>query len=47
MYENLLSRDPKTGDLSPLLAERWEVLDGGRAWRIPLWGWGQEWGNGP
>src|SRR5215475_1810390 len=36
MYENLLSRDPKTGDLSPLLAERWEVLDGGRAWRFHL-----------
>ena len=36
MYENLLSRDPKTGELSPLLAERWEVLDGGRAWRFHL-----------
>ena len=35
MYENLLSRDPKTGELSPLLAERWEVLDGG-AWRFHL-----------
>jgi peptide/nickel transport system substrate-binding protein len=36
MYENLLSRDPKTGELSPLLAERWEVLDDGRAWRFHL-----------
>src|SRR5262245_14074936 len=36
MYENLLSRDLKTGELSPLLAERWEVLDGGRAWRFHL-----------
>src|SRR5438445_9804657 len=34
MYENLLSRDPKTGDLSPLLAERWEVVDDGRTWRF-------------
>ena len=29
MMENLLSRDLKTGELTPLLAERWEVLDGG------------------
>ena len=36
MMENLLSRDLKTGDLSPMLAERWEVLDGGRAWRFYL-----------
>jgi peptide/nickel transport system substrate-binding protein len=36
MYENLLSRDPKTGDLMPMLAERWEVIDGGRAWRFHL-----------
>jgi ABC-type transport system substrate-binding protein len=36
MYENLLSRDPKTGELIPLLAERWEVLDGGRTWRFYL-----------
>ena len=36
MYENLLSRDPQTGALTPLLAERWEVLDGGRAWRFHL-----------
>ena len=36
MYENLLSRDPKTGDLIPMLAERWQVLDGGRTWRFHL-----------
>src|SRR5436853_2018484 len=36
MMENLLSRDLKTGDLSPMLAERWEVLEGGRAWRFYL-----------
>src|SRR5438128_5126741 len=29
MMENLLSRDLTTGALTPLLAERWEVLDGG------------------
>ena len=28
MLENLLSRDLKTGELAPLLAERWEVLEG-------------------
>jgi peptide/nickel transport system substrate-binding protein len=36
MMENLLHRDVTTGDLTPLLAERWEVLDGGRAWRFHL-----------
>src|SRR6266478_5511533 len=36
MMENLLSRDLKTGALSPMLAERWEVLEGGRAWRFYL-----------
>ncbi len=36
MYENLLTRDPKTGELAPMLAERWEVLDGGKAWRFHL-----------
>jgi peptide/nickel transport system substrate-binding protein len=36
MYENLLTRDPKTGALAPLLAERWEVMDGGTAWRFSL-----------
>jgi len=36
MYENLLSRDPKTGELSPMLAERWKVADGGRTWTFYL-----------
>jgi peptide/nickel transport system substrate-binding protein len=36
MYENLLTRDPKTGELAPLLAERWQVLDGGRAWKFHI-----------
>src|SRR5206468_12853778 len=36
MMENLLSRDVKTGQLMPMLAERWEVLDGGRAWKFSL-----------
>ena len=36
MMENLLSRDPKTGALSPMLAERWEVLEEGCAWRFYL-----------
>ena len=34
MLENLLSRDLKTGSMSPMLAERWEVLDGGRTWKF-------------
>ncbi|MBI3325091.1 MAG: ABC transporter substrate-binding protein [Nitrospinae bacterium] len=36
MFENLLNRDAKTGELIPMLAERWEMLDGGRAWRFHL-----------
>jgi peptide/nickel transport system substrate-binding protein len=36
MMENLLSRDVTTGQLIPMLAERWEVLDGGRAWKFYL-----------
>src|SRR6058998_2720153 len=36
LWENLLSRDPKTGDSIPMLAERWQVLDGGRTWRFYL-----------
>ncbi len=36
MYENLLSRDVKTGELIPMLAERWQVLDGGRTWKFYL-----------
>ena len=35
LWENLLSRDGK-GNLIPMLAERWEVLDGGRTWRFHL-----------
>jgi peptide/nickel transport system substrate-binding protein len=34
--ENLLSRDPKTGELSPMLAERWRVTDAGRTWTFYL-----------
>src|SRR5262245_53805100 len=26
MFENLLTRDPKTGELAPMLAERWQVV---------------------
>jgi peptide/nickel transport system substrate-binding protein len=36
MLENLLNRDPKTGTMIPMLAERWEVLDGGRTWKFHL-----------
>src|SRR2546426_7370682 len=36
MMENLLSRDLTTGALTPLLAERWEGLDGGKTWRFFL-----------
>src|SRR5713101_8326836 len=36
MYENLLTRDPKTGELIPMLAERWQVSDGGRTWTFHL-----------
>lgn len=36
LFENLLDRDPKTGELIPMLAERWEVMDGGRAWKFHL-----------
>ena len=34
--ENLLSRDPKTGELSPMLAERWKVTDAGKTWTFYL-----------
>ena len=34
MFENLLSRDPKTGELIAMLAERWQVLDSGRTWKF-------------
>ena len=36
LFENLLNRDSKTGELTPMLAERWEVLDGGRTWKFYL-----------
>jgi peptide/nickel transport system substrate-binding protein len=36
MYENLLSRDPRSGELIPMLAERWKVADGGRTWTFSL-----------
>jgi peptide/nickel transport system substrate-binding protein len=36
MYENLLTRDPKTGELAPMLAEKWQVLDSGRTWKFHL-----------
>src|SRR5467141_391237 len=35
LWENLLNRDAK-GNLVPMLAERWEVVDGGRTWRFYL-----------
>ncbi|HEV8531881.1 MAG TPA: ABC transporter substrate-binding protein [Methylomirabilota bacterium] len=35
LWENLLNRDTK-GNLIPMLAERWEVLDGGRTWKFHL-----------
>src|SRR2546425_358216 len=34
--ENLLTRDPRTGELAPMLAERWKVADGGRTWTFYL-----------
>ncbi len=36
LWENLVSRDPKTGELIPMLAERWQVTDGGRTWKFQL-----------
>jgi peptide/nickel transport system substrate-binding protein len=36
LLENLLNRDFKTGELTPMLAERWEVTDGGRTWKFYL-----------
>src|SRR5215467_3016760 len=35
LWENLLSRDAK-GNLSPMLAERWQGLEGGKTWRFHL-----------
>src|SRR3989449_604270 len=36
LWENLISRDPKTGELIPMLAERWQITDGGRTWKFQL-----------
>src|SRR5919106_147672 len=35
LWENLLSRNAK-GELIPMLAERWQVTDGGRTWKFHL-----------
>ncbi len=35
LWENLLSRDGK-GSLIPMLAEKWQVSDGGRTWKFHL-----------
>ena len=35
LWENLLSRDAK-GNLIPMLAEKWQVLDGGKTWKFHL-----------
>jgi peptide/nickel transport system substrate-binding protein len=35
LWENLLGRDAK-GELIPMLAERWQVSDGGRTWKFHL-----------
>src|SRR6266850_7378850 len=35
LWENLLSRDAK-GQLIPMLAEKWQVADGGKTWRFQL-----------
>jgi peptide/nickel transport system substrate-binding protein len=35
LWENLLSRDAK-GNLIPMLAEKWQVSDGGKAWKFHL-----------
>src|SRR5437867_2008996 len=35
LWENLLSRDAK-GNLISMLAERWQVSDGGRTWKFQL-----------
>src|SRR5512134_2952806 len=36
LMENLRNRDLKSGELSPMLAERWEVMEGGKVWRFFL-----------
>jgi peptide/nickel transport system substrate-binding protein len=35
LWENLLSRDAK-GNLIPMLAEKWQVADGGKTWKFQL-----------
>src|SRR5215475_13768774 len=35
LWENLLSRDAKD-NLIPMLAEKWESLEGGRTWKFQL-----------
>src|SRR3989454_8874244 len=35
LWENLLNRDAR-GNLIPMLAERWQVLEGGRTWKFHL-----------
>jgi peptide/nickel transport system substrate-binding protein len=35
LWENLLNRDSK-GNLVPMLAEKWQVSDGGKTWRFHL-----------
>src|SRR5687767_8355014 len=35
LWENLLSRDGK-GNLVPMLAEKWQVSDGGKTWKFHL-----------
>jgi peptide/nickel transport system substrate-binding protein len=35
LWENLLSRDGK-GNLIPMLAEKWQVSDGGKTWKFQL-----------
>ena len=46
LWENLLSRDGK-GNLIPMLAERWDVSDGGRTWKFHLRKGVRFHGNGP
>ena len=36
MFENLLSRDPKSGELTPMLAERWKISTDGRTWTFTI-----------
>src|SRR5437870_12657368 len=36
LWENLVSRDPKTGELTPIPAERWRAPAGGRPGKFRL-----------